>query len=171
MSFKWTHDFKKRLLHQSITEVAATENMLTRCQVLKHLGLSLADFKTQQQAFDYADVEIAKNKAEFDHEGLVEKSDSGAMHDRFLFVVGHGKKRTWRQMESKELTGSATCNSVNGLREAKAFMECLGPVDVETSATTPACKNLSDEEKILTLNLTENRPVASALIMCKYTTN
>ena len=45
MNFKWVHDFKKSLVHENTTEIGATEDMLTRAQVLKHLGLTLTDFK------------------------------------------------------------------------------------------------------------------------------
>ena len=155
LGFKWTHDFKKTLDHQNITEVGATENMLSRPQILKHIGLSLADFKTQQQALDFADVEIARNKAEFEHQGETEKSSDGPLHDRFQFVVGHGKKRTWRQVEGKQLQGQSACNSVEGLKQAKQFMEAMGQPSAAQPSDVTGPKNISDEEKILNINLAE----------------
>ena len=165
MGFKWVHDFKKTLEHQSITEVAATENMMTRMQIMRHFGLTLADFKTQQLAFDFVAKELARNKVEFEHDGAAEPSDDGVFHDRFNFIVGHGKTRTWRQAESKQLQGSASCNSMESLKEAKAFMECLGPASETASSTTAACgkKNVSDEEKVLNINLAENRQIVNGI--------
>ena len=61
------------------------------------------------------------------------------------------------QAESKQLQGGASCNSMGSLKEAKASMECLGPASETASITTAACgkKNVSDEEKVLNINLAE----------------
>ena len=64
-------NFKKALQHNTITEVASTEDMLTRPQILKHLGLGLGDFPSHKVALEFADKEVAKNKDEFGHEGKV----------------------------------------------------------------------------------------------------
>ena len=63
--------FSKSLIHQQETEVSSTDDLLTRAQILKHFGLSMSDFPRKENAFNYADAEIARNKAEFEHEGKV----------------------------------------------------------------------------------------------------
>ena len=68
-AFKWVYTFTKTLRHENTTEVAATEDMLNRPQILKHLGLSLADFSSRSEAFKFADAEVARNKEEYEHEG------------------------------------------------------------------------------------------------------
>ena len=70
-AFKWVSSFSKSLIHQQETEVASTDDLLTRPQILKHFGMSMSDFPSKDEAFKYADLEIDRNKAEFEHEGKV----------------------------------------------------------------------------------------------------
>ena len=70
-AFKWTAQFAKSLTHQSTTEVGATDDLLSRPQILKHLGLSIKDFASKEDAWKYVEKEVERNKLEFEHEGKV----------------------------------------------------------------------------------------------------
>ena len=49
-SLKFAHSFGKALIHEDKSSVAANENLLTRPKILEFLGMTLRDFKTQEEA-------------------------------------------------------------------------------------------------------------------------
>ena len=167
--FKWVNSFEKSLKHNTEIEVASTEDVLTKCQILKLLGVSIVDFKTNQEAFSFANVEIARNKEEYGHEGYVEEHALDDMHHRYQFIQSHGKKRSWKQTEGKEIRGSASLSSVQALKQAKQFMEAIGPADPETSGEGEKQKNVIPEEQALILTLAEHRHIHALGSFDKHT--
>ena len=85
------------------------------------------------------------------------------MMHRFQFVIGHGKKRTWSQIEEKKLTGVSNIQGVEKLKMAKAFMECCGDAPEAASSSEPAPKNVSAEAQALEITLVEYRHSAIAI--------
>ena len=86
------------------------------------------------------------------------------MMHRFQFVIGHGKKRTWSQIEEKKLTGTSNIQGVEKLKMAKAFMECVGePPEATSSSELPAPKSVSAEAQALEITLVEYRHSAIAI--------
>ena len=63
----------------------------------------------------------------FDHPGG-EIPHSNPLLSKHRYIESKGLKREWSQTQSKELVGDAPCKKMQALQEAKAFMECLGPV-------------------------------------------
>ena len=89
-------------------------------------GLKLADFKNQEEALNVANVLIEENKKEFEHDGGCQEVPGYPLLNKYFFVQGLGKKRTWSQSENKELEGEADVKNRKLLHEAGAFTEALG---------------------------------------------
>ena len=85
------------------------------------------------------------------------------MMHRFQFTIGHGKKRSWTQIEEKKLTGVSNVQGVEKLKMAKAFMECVGDAPESASSDEVAPKNVSAEAQALDITLAEYRHSAIAI--------
>ena len=66
----------------------------------------------------------------------VSESDSGPLFHRYQYITSHGKKRAWRQVESKELTATSAIAGVEKLKAAKQFMEAVGEPTAEQGASS-----------------------------------
>jgi len=134
-SLKWVCSFSKSLEQKSQTIVASVEDLLTRPQVLQHLGLRLSDFDDEAKALAMADAAIARNREEFEHDGAEEIVPHFPLLSRYRYVISQGKKREWSQIESKKMDGITSLKNVEHLRQGKQFLECMGPELASASAS------------------------------------
>ena len=99
-------------------------------------GLSLGDFKTHTEALKCADELVVQNQQELGHQ------EPNVHHDnpllvKVFYVHGEGKKRTWRQSETKELEGSLDVKAKRQLVDNKLFLEGLGEMgDMSESSSS-----------------------------------
>ena len=92
-------------------------------------SLGLRDFASTDEAFQVADTLIADNAWEFGHEIQQCTHVSGvALLDRFFYVQGHGKKKTWATKEGQKLDLGGDVKNKNDLAKVTSALEILGPM-------------------------------------------
>ena len=102
---------------------------IRRTQVLGLHSLGLRDFASTEEAFQVADTLIADNASEFGHEIQQCRHVSGvALLDRFFYVQGHGKKKTWATKEEQKLELGGEVTNKNDLAKVTSALEILGPM-------------------------------------------
>ena len=111
---------------------------ISRPKILAINGLSIQDFRNQEEALENADRLIAKNKIEFAHDGAAEIDDEMPLLNKYRYVEGKGLKRTWAQQEVSTLEGTAHLKGQKQLADCRQFMEGMG---LPATSSRPALEN------------------------------
>ena len=89
-------------------------------------GLQMSDFPDHEKALSAANLLIERNQQEHEHKGGMEEMPGMPLLNKYYYIQGHGKKRTWTQSERKVLEGERDVKSKRELSDRKEFMEALG---------------------------------------------
>ena len=83
------------------------------------------DFKDRTEAMKVADDLIAQNTADHEHEGGSRVKDNPLL-PQLWYVQNHGKKRSFKQTQSKILGLKSEMKSQKQLEDLGMFMKSLG---------------------------------------------
>jgi hypothetical protein len=128
-ALKFSFEFKGELTHQDETVIATTTNMLTPGEILALNGQSFQQFETLQEALDDAQYLVAKNMAQYgwtEEEHPPEIDAVKPQYSKYNYIKAGGKVESWKQGQTKTLTGDATLKDVKQLQDSMGFMEGLG---------------------------------------------
>jgi hypothetical protein len=149
-SLKFAFEFKGELTHQDETVIATTTNMLTPGEILALNGQSFQQFETLQEALDDAKYLVAKNMAQYgwtEEEHPPEIDAVMPKYSKYNYIKGGGKVESWKQLQSKSLSGDTTLKDVKQLQDSMGFMEGLGyetgsSLQVENAKASPLLKDV-----------------------------
>ena len=106
--------------------IVVTNWVKNRPAILRMNGLEMKDFPSEEKAFEAAQLLMDQNKNEYDHKGGCEEMVGMPLLNKYYYIQGHGKKRTWSQAETKILEGERDVKSKKELADRHEFMEALG---------------------------------------------
>ena len=81
--------------------------LLYRPKILQLSGMSLGDFPNREEALQTADELIAHSVAEYGHK-YAAISYGNPLTDKFFYVQGKGRTKTWYKGEEKRCLKTAT---------------------------------------------------------------
>ncbi len=106
--------------------------------------MSLSDFKNHKEALQVADDLLRQNQEELGHHEAPVPHENPLLV-KCYYIHGEGKKRTWKQVESKKLEGDMDIKNKKQLLENNLFQEGLGLLGeaAESIATGVKIENLA----------------------------
>ena len=116
-SLKFAVKFEQMVDHQQQDEFASRDKYLIPAQILKQKGYSFMDFDTRKEALAFAVVLYEENAKEFD----TKEAHPPCIHDtneelsRYFFVEDEGHRTSWKQTQSKKITGGTDVKNANQL--------------------------------------------------------
>ena len=116
-SLKFAVKFEQFVDHQQQDEFASRDKYLIPAQILKQKGYSFTDFDTRKEALAFAVVLYEENAKEFD----TKEAHPPCIHDtneelsRYFFVEDEGHRTSWKQTQSKKITGGTDVKNANQL--------------------------------------------------------
>ena len=118
-----------------------------RPKILDMNGLSLRDFSSHDEALAVADELIAASIKEHNHKYAM-ISYGNKLTDKYFYVQGKGRTRTWYKDEGKTLEKSSSVKNVKMLSNSAVFGELVAgetkPEETEADKKTEVLKGLTD---------------------------
>ena len=103
--------------------------LLYRPKILQLNGLCLGDFPNREEALQTADELIAHSVAEYGHK-YAAISYGNPLTDKFFYVQGKGRTKTWYKGEEKTLSKDSNPKNTKALTDMGGFGE-LGNLQPE----------------------------------------
>ena len=100
-ALKFVHTFTKKHGAKKEKVKGLVDGMMTRAQILETGGLKMADFATEQKAFEVADVLIADSESAFGHPRKEEGDPKFPALNRYYFVYTTVTKRKIKETEER----------------------------------------------------------------------
>ena len=115
-------------------------------------GLEMKDFADEDKAFAAAQLLLDQNMQEYNHKGGCEEMPGMPLLNKYHYIQGHGKKRTWAQTETKVLEGERDVKSKKELSDRQEFMEALGGSPSKNSASGLKDENATYTQMMKTID-------------------
>ena len=104
---KFAVHFQQSVEQAQEDEFSSRDKYLIPAQILKEKGYSFQDFDTRKEALEFAIELYEENAKEFDtkEENPPSIHETNAELSRYFFVADEGHRKSWKQTQSKKISG------------------------------------------------------------------
>ena len=120
-----------------------------RPKILDMNGLRLSDFATHDEALKVADELIAASMSEHNHQYAM-ISYGNKLTDKYFYVLGKGRTRTWFKGEEQGLHKNSTVKNLKMLSNKALFGELVEGDDnaIDDKTKSEVLKGLADSARL-----------------------